>query len=113
MGALGYTGVAEVFRLHGLAMPEVTIITSSVLVANHLLARNQALTVTSEFAARSAGLHVLPIDLGLGSWPALILTLKNRTSNPVAERFVTCAREVIKSMSNRRSRRTQGSPNVA
>jgi DNA-binding transcriptional LysR family regulator len=110
---LGYTGVAETFRLRGLAMPEVTIITSSVVVANHLLARNQAVTVTSKFAAETAGLHVLPVDLGLGAWPALIVTLKNRTLNPVAERFIACAREVVKSMSNRRTRRGQAGPDVA
>lgn len=110
---LGYTGVAEAFRLRGFAMPEVTVITSSVVIANHLLARNQAVTVTSKFAAEAAGLHVLPIDLGLGSWPALILTLKNRTLNPVAERFIACAREVVKSMSHRRNRRIQTKPNVA
>lgn len=110
---LGYTGVAQAFRGRGLAMAEVTVITSSVAVANHLLARNQAVTVTSQFAAETAGLHVLPIDLGLGSWPALVLTLKNRTLNPVAERFIACAREVVKSMSRQRNRRTQAKPNVA
>jgi DNA-binding transcriptional LysR family regulator len=110
---LGYTGVAEAFRLRGLAMPQVTVISSSVAVANHLLAKNQALTVTSKFAAETAGLHILPIDLGLGPWPALIFTLKNRTLNPVAERFIECAREVVKSMSNRRNGRTHARPNVA
>jgi DNA-binding transcriptional LysR family regulator len=101
---LGYAGVAETFRLRELAMPEVTVITSSVLVANHILARNQAVTVTSKFAAETAGLHVLPIDLGLGSWPALIFTLKNRTLNPVVERFLACARDVVKLLSNQRNR---------
>ncbi len=102
---LGYTGVAEAFRRRGLAMPEVAVISSSVMVANHLLAKNQAITVTSKFAAETAGLHVLPIDLGIGSWPALIFTLKNRTLNPVAERFIACARKVVKSMSHQRSGR--------
>lgn len=110
---LGYTGVAEAFRLRGLAMPEVTVISSSVMVANHLLAKNQAVTVTSKFAAESAGLHVLPIDLGLGSWPALIFTLKKRTLNPVAERFIACAREVVKSIASRPNRRAHANPNVA
>src|SRR5262249_23750773 len=110
---LGYTGVAETFRLRGLAMPEVIVITSSVLIANHLLATKEALTVTSRFAAEAAGLHVLPIDLGLGSWPALIFTLKNRKLNPLAERFIACAREVAKSMSNRRNRRTQARTSAA
>jgi len=99
----GYTGVAEAFHRRGLAMPEVTVITSSIVIANHLLAKNQAITVTSKFAATASGLHILPVDLGLGSWPALILTLKNRTLNPVAERFIACAREVVQSMSSRRN----------
>jgi DNA-binding transcriptional LysR family regulator len=110
---LGYTGVAEAFRLRGLAMPEVTVISSSVAVANRLLAKNQAVTVTSKFAAETAGLHVLPIDLGLGSWPALIFTLKNRTLNPVAERFIACAREVVKSIARRPNGRAHSKPNVA
>jgi DNA-binding transcriptional LysR family regulator len=110
---LGYTGVAEAFRLRGIAMPEVTVITSSVVVAHHLLAQNQAVTVTSKFAAETAGLHVLPIDLGLGSWPALIFTLKNRTLNPVAERFIACAREVVKSIARRPNGRAHSKPNVA
>jgi DNA-binding transcriptional LysR family regulator len=110
---LGYTGVAEAFRLRGIAMPEVTVITSSVAVAHHLLAKNQAVTVTSKFAAETAGLHVLPIDLGLGSWPALIFTLKNRTLNPVAERFIACAREVVKSIARRPNGRARSKTNVA
>ncbi len=110
---LGYTGVSETFRRRGLAMPEVTVISSSVAVANHLLAKNQAITVTSKFAAETAGLHVLPIDLGLGSWPALIFTLKNRTLHPMAERFIACAREVVKSIASRPNGRTHSKPNVA
>jgi DNA-binding transcriptional LysR family regulator len=104
---LAYTGVAEAFRRRGLAMPDVTVITSSVVIANHLLARNQAVTVTSKFAAETAGLHALPIDLGVGSWPALVFTLKKRTLSPVAELFIACAREVVKSMSQWRKKRTQ------
>lgn len=110
---LGYTGVVQAFRLGGLAVPEITVITSSVLVANHLLAKNEAVTVTSKFAAEVARLHILPIDLGLGSWPALILTLKNRTLSPVAERFIACAREVVKSMSHRRRGRAHVGSTVA
>ncbi len=70
------------------------------LRANHLLAKNQALTVTSKFAADPAALHVLPIDVG-GSRPALVLTLKNRTLNRVAERVIACARGAVKWLSDR------------
>lgn len=103
--SFGYTGVAEAFRRNGLAMPRATLITSSVITAGHLLAKGQWVTVTSKFAAKVAGLHVLPIDLGLGPWPALMITLRNRTLSPVAERFMACTRDVVKALASRPKRR--------
>jgi DNA-binding transcriptional LysR family regulator len=104
--------VGEAFPLRGLSMPNVTLITSSSVVASHLLAKTDSVTVTSQFAAKIAGLNVLPIDLGLGPWPALIITLKNRTLNPVAERFIACAHEVVKSIASRSNSRVRAKPNV-
>jgi hypothetical protein len=46
-------------------------------------------------------LKVLPVNLPIRPWPLAILTLKNRTLSPVAERFIGCAREVAKSMTDR------------
>jgi DNA-binding transcriptional LysR family regulator len=106
------SGAAEAFRLRGLSTPKVTLITSSAVVASHLLAKTDSVTVTSQFAAEIAGLNVLPIDLGLGSWPALIITLKNRTLNPVAERFIACAREVVKSIAGRSNSQLRVKTNV-
>jgi hypothetical protein len=42
-------------------------------------------------------LKQLPIKLPAPAWPIAIVTLKNRTLSPVAERFIGCAREVAKS----------------
>ena len=105
--------VAQASRLRGLSMPKVTLITSSAVVASHLLARTDSVTVTSQFAAEIAGLKVLPIDLGLGSWPALIITLKNRTLNPVAERFIACVREVVNLIASQSNGRVRAKPQLA
>jgi len=43
-------------------------------------------------------LKVLPVDLPVRPWPVNIVTLKNRTLNPVAGRFIECAREVTRQM---------------
>jgi len=39
-------------------------------------------------------LKILPITLPVRPWPVSIVTLKNRTLSPVAERFIECSREV-------------------
>ena len=46
-------------------------------------------------------LKVLPVNLPIRPWQLSILTLKNRTLSPVAERFMECAREVAKPMADR------------
>jgi DNA-binding transcriptional LysR family regulator len=97
-GASNYWDIAGAFRLRGLPVPKVGLVTSSVPVARHLLVTGEFVTATSELAAKTLGLHVLPIDLHLGSWPAVIITLRNRTLSPVAERFIECARAVAKSL---------------
>jgi hypothetical protein len=34
----------------------------------------------------------------MSPWPVAIVMLKNRTLSPVVERFIECAREVVKSI---------------
>ena len=46
-------------------------------------------------------LKALPVDLPVRPWPVAIVTLKNRTLSPVVERFIQCAAEVTRSMSDR------------
>ena len=49
----------------------------------------------------------LPIDLPEPPWQVVIVTPKKRASNPVAERFIACAREVAKSFAKSKSRSGQ------
>ena len=96
----GYTGVAEAFRLRGLPLPKSLLITSSVPIATYLLKKGPFITATSKLAAESLGLSVLPINLWPGSWPAVIITLRNRTLSPVVKCFIECARGAIHTANN-------------
>jgi DNA-binding transcriptional LysR family regulator len=42
----------------------------------------------------------LPVDLPAPPWPVAIVTTRKRAPNPVADRFIACAREVAKSVAN-------------
>ena len=79
-------------------MPKARLFTSSVSIVSHLLAKGEFLTATSELIAESLGLKVLAIDLRLGSWPAVIITLKNRALSRVAERFIEYSHRVVESL---------------
>jgi DNA-binding transcriptional LysR family regulator len=97
-----YLAVAEAFRAQDLPMPTVGLVTSAVHTASHLLAEGRFVTAISKLIAESLSLHVLPIELGLGSWPAVIVTIKNRMLSPATSRFIECAREVVNSIGTRR-----------
>jgi hypothetical protein len=47
--------------------------------------------------AQQLSLKILPIDLSGRSTTIGIMTLKNRTLNPLAKLFIDCARDVTKS----------------
>jgi DNA-binding transcriptional LysR family regulator len=97
-----YARLTEVFRTKALNMPKVSLMTYSLPVIFHFLANGPIISVFPHsvmrlHAARGA-LKILPIDLPIRPWPVAILTLKDRTLSPVAERFIACAREVVKSL---------------
>jgi hypothetical protein len=43
-------------------------------------------------------LKLLPVKSPAGAYPIGILTLRNRTLSPLAQLFITCAREVAKQL---------------
>jgi DNA-binding transcriptional LysR family regulator len=97
-----YQIVEEAFRARGLNMPKVSMKTLSVHLRANLVATGQFITafphsVLSLYASRFA-LRVLPLELPARPWPVVILTLRHRTLTPVVERFIECAREVVKSL---------------
>jgi DNA-binding transcriptional LysR family regulator len=97
-----YARLTEVFRTKALSMPKVSLMTYSLPLIFHFLANGPTISifpysVMRLHAARGA-LKTLRVDLPIRPWPVAILTLKDRTLSPVAERFIACAREVVKSL---------------
>jgi DNA-binding transcriptional LysR family regulator len=84
--------VTEAFRTCGLDAPRIRLVTFSVQLRANLVATGEHVTVfprsmTQLFSERMA-LKILPIRLPTREWPVAIVTLKERTLNPVARLFI-------------------------
>ena len=93
--------VEEIFRARGLNAPEPRMTTVSITLRARLLAAGPYLaiygpSVLRQLLADRYAVTALPVDLPAISFPAFIVTLKNRTLSPVVERFLACVREVVK-----------------
>ena len=94
--------VMEAFRASGLDPPKISLVTFSVTLRANLLATGRYLTVfprsmMSLYAPRMS-LKVLPVKMPARKWPVVIVTLKNRTSNPVAQLFIEHVRTAVKTL---------------
>ena len=96
----------EAFQAQGLKIPAEKVITSFILMRNHLLATGRFLTVLPDsvlrYNAKQWALRALPIKLRTKSRPIAIITLKNRTISPVVQSFIEHLRTVAKAFSRRR-----------
>ena len=92
-----YVRLSEACEARGLAMPRASLVTLSVHLVAHFLAKGPFITAYPRAVARHLGLKVLAVDLPVRPWPVILTTLKNRTLSPVVERFVECTRETAKS----------------
>lgn len=101
-----YLSIAEAFRARGLAVPKISLVTSSPQVRGQLLADEPFLSTCPRSLAALFSLKVLPIDLPVPPWSVAIVTLKNRTLSPVVQRFIECVRNVTKLTVDRQGRRT-------
>jgi DNA-binding transcriptional LysR family regulator len=93
-----YRNLAEACRTRGIAMPRAALVTLSMSVITHFLSGGQFITSMPRSVAYFKSLKVLPVDLPKRPWPVNVVTLKNRTLSPVAERFIHCAHEFARSM---------------
>ena len=95
----------EAFEAEKLKMPSERVITSFILMRNHLLATGRFLTVLPDsvlrYNARQWALRALPIKLRTKPRPIAIITLKNRTISPVVQLFIDHLRMVAKNFSRR------------
>jgi DNA-binding transcriptional LysR family regulator len=99
-GTWNYERVAEAFGSRGLGLPKLSLVTTSVHLRSILPADGPFITTHANSAlmtsANRESLKVLPVELPLRPWPVAIVTLKNRTLSPMAERLIECARKVTK-----------------
>jgi DNA-binding transcriptional LysR family regulator len=95
----GISSIAmKAFVASGLDYPRLTVITDSLPARMSLLATGRYLTVFPASAVKlpiqRPDLKILPVKVPMVPVPNGIVTLKNRTLNPVARLFIETAREV-------------------
>jgi DNA-binding transcriptional LysR family regulator len=94
--------ILQIFRADKLDPPRPIITTLSVQLTVTLIATGRFVGLLPSSVARfntgPAALKMLPTELSGARIAAGILTVKNRTLSPLAERFIECTREVAKSI---------------
>jgi DNA-binding transcriptional LysR family regulator len=93
--------LTDAFRSAGLEPPNVFLYTFSVELRTKLVATGRyiaafARSVIQPEAERS--LRILPIAFGPRQWPIVLITLKRRALNPVAQRFIEHLRDCTKNI---------------
>jgi DNA-binding transcriptional LysR family regulator len=92
--------LVDAFQAFGLDLPPATVVTAADIARIALVAKGRFLTIVTEtslrFVGRDMAIQALPIDLPTTRRPIGIVTLKNRTLTPVAQLFISWAREVAK-----------------
>jgi DNA-binding transcriptional LysR family regulator len=99
---LSYARLVEAFALRGLGVPKRILQTLSSHLRVNLAASGSHITTLPNSTLRVYGdrfeLKALPINLLDQSWPAVIVTLKNRTLSPVVEHFIQHVRDFTRPM---------------
>lgn len=93
---------AAAFRAEGLDPPRNVVRARSMLIRNSLLATGRFLTVyprtVLHFGGKHLSLRKVPVEIPRASYPVGVMTLKNRTLNPITSPFIECTREVAASL---------------
>lgn len=97
-----YSHVVQAFDSRGIAMPKPLLLSLSVPLRCHLVTDSGYITAFAatvlQLNAARYGLKSLRVDLPQRPWPAILITPRNRTLNPLVERFIECTRTVVKSI---------------
>jgi len=96
---------AETFRAAGLALPRLTVATTSFNLRSELLETGRFLTVVPSFSVRlprpHPSLKVLPVEFPNVRHQVAIITLKGLSLSPLAQLFVENARAVARPLANK------------
>lgn len=94
---------AKLFRASGLGHPPATLITAAPDMRISLLATGRFLSIfydsVLKFPTGRPEIKILPVKVPVPPVPVGIVTLQNRTFNPVARLFIEHARQVAKPLS--------------
>jgi DNA-binding transcriptional LysR family regulator len=95
--------IAEIFRSNELQPPRARVVSLSVQLTATLVASGKYIGLLPAsvlyFSARRLALKILPVTPSEERSAGGIITARGRTLSPLAERFVTCARGIARSMS--------------
>lgn len=84
--------VMEAFKAAGLGGPKINLVTFSIQLRVNLIADGPYITVLPRSMMQLYGFRlpvkVLPVKLPVRQWPVAMVTLKNRTLNPIAKLFI-------------------------
>lgn len=97
-GTWNHVCIAEACRMQGLALPRARLLAFSTHLSRHFVANGDFLTTCARTVADACSLKILPVELPDRPWMLALVTLRDRTLSPVAERFIECARSVSKEM---------------
>jgi DNA-binding transcriptional LysR family regulator len=90
----------EALEARGFGLPKIGVKSYSVHQRISLLATGRFVSADSRSVLRYNGaassVILLPVDLPIRFWPVAVVTLKDRTINPVIQTFVDCVRDVSK-----------------
>jgi DNA-binding transcriptional LysR family regulator len=102
--------LVKAFQANRLEAPR-QMMTASTAVCDELVAEGGFIGTACEsilrFNAVGSQIKLLPIELQVKPCPLGIMTLRNRTKNPVTQLFIECAREVATPLAKRRGARAE------
>jgi DNA-binding transcriptional LysR family regulator len=100
--------ISEGFRSAGLAPPAPQVISNSITLRVRLVETCRFIAIlpdsTLRFGAGRMQVKILPVRLQIKAPPAVVITLKNRTPNPIARLFIDELRALAKPLVKRRLR---------
>jgi DNA-binding transcriptional LysR family regulator len=101
--------IEEGFRTAGLSPPKPLVVSNSMAIRTRLVETGRFLTVlpgsTLHFGARRLRMKVLPVALPTEARPVQIITLRNRTTNPIAKLVIDELRAFAKPLTTSHGRR--------
>ena len=89
----------QAFRLNGLDLPRIAIVSSSMQLLRRLVTGGEFLALLPRSVARaSPGIAILPVAVNAYWQPIGVLTVKHRTLSPLAHLFIDYAHNVVRGM---------------